>query len=252
MVGDCDEFGHNARMGRPTPTGATRSGAHDGLAYDLWLPETPPPWPGVVVLHGAGSRKENHADFARTAVARGWAALGFDARGHGESMGALSGTATADVIQMVQLLGAVDGVDAQRIVLRGSSMGGYLALHAATSPAVAGAIAICPAGEAQLLRGLRRGELAMRAERDGLEDWLSSHDVRAAVEQMAGKPLLIMHARGDDSIPYTQSEELFARAREPRKLVIVPGGSHRSVQHDAELQGVSLRWVERQLDQLDR
>ena len=234
-------------MGRPTPTGATRSAVHDGLAYDLWLPDAPQPWPGVVILHGAGSRKENHADFARAAVARGWAALGFDARGHGASSGAMSGTATADVVQMVEVLAGVDGVDRDRIALRGSSMGGYLALHSAMSPAVAGVIAICPAGESQLLRGLRRGELEMRADREALEDWLASHDVRDAVEQLAGKPLLIMHARGDDSIPHTQSEELFARAAEPRKLIVVPGGTHRSVQHDAELQAVGLQWLERQL-----
>ncbi len=56
-----------------------------GLAYALWLPDDPPPWPGVVIVHGAGSRKQNHADFARLATAAGWAALAFDLAGHGDS-----------------------------------------------------------------------------------------------------------------------------------------------------------------------
>ncbi len=56
-----------------------------------------------------------------------------------------------------------------------------------------------------------------------------------------------MHAEGDTQIPSDHSEELFERAGEPRKLVIVPGGAHQTVQHDAELQGVALRWLEREL-----
>ena len=39
-------------------------GTRDGLAYALFLPEGEAAG-GVVVLHGAGSCKENHFDFAR-------------------------------------------------------------------------------------------------------------------------------------------------------------------------------------------
>src|SRR5947208_1894858 len=43
------------------------------------------------------------------------------------------------------------------------------------------------------------------------------------------------------------SEELYERAGEPRKLIIAPGGAHTTVQHDPELQGAALRWLEREL-----
>ena len=36
-------------------------------------------------------------------------------------------------------------------------------------------------------------------------------------------------------------------APEPRKLILVPGGDHRSLQHDPELQSVALRWMEKRL-----
>jgi fermentation-respiration switch protein FrsA (DUF1100 family) len=130
-------------------------------------------------------------------------------------------------------------------------MGGLLAIHAAaTSPQIAAVIAICPASEEHLRRGLRAKRLEFRAgeaARRALDAWLAEHDLRDAVELMGAKPLFIAHARGDESIPYGASEELHARASEPRKLVIVAGGHHRSVQHDAELQGESLRWIERRL-----
>jgi pimeloyl-ACP methyl ester carboxylesterase len=205
--------------------------------------------PGVVVLHGAGSRKENHSDFARAASGYGWAALTYDQRGHGATGDLMSPAAVPDAVKMCRLLARTDGVDESRICLRGSSMGGYLAIHAAaTSDSVAGVVAICPAGEEHLLRSLRHDELEMRADAEALEAWLSEHDIREAVELMGPKPLLLIHARGDESIPYTWSEELHARAAEPRKLIVMPGGHHRSVQHDPEVHGIALRWLERALE----
>jgi alpha-beta hydrolase superfamily lysophospholipase len=235
-------------MRLPSPRTASERGVHEGRPYELWLPRTDPPYPGLVILHGAGSRKENHADFARAASEYGWAALAFDQRGHGESDDEMTPAAFADVTRMARLLASSDGVDGSRLCARGSSMGGWLAIHsAATSEAIAGVIAICPAGEQGMLRALRRGELEMRADVPALEAWLSEHDVRDAVELMGDKPLLLIHARGDEQIPYTWSEELYERAAEPRKLIVLPGGHHRSAQHDPELHGVALRWLERAL-----
>ncbi|HEX2435548.1 MAG TPA: alpha/beta hydrolase [Solirubrobacterales bacterium] len=202
----------------------------------------------MVVLHGAGSRKENHADFARAASGFGWAALTFDQRGHGAAEDEMAPAAVADVSLMARLLAGIDGVDAAQVCARGSSMGGFMAIHAAAvSDAVAGAIAICPAGEEHLLRGLRGGELEMRADGPALEAWLSEHDIRDAVALMDGKPLLLIHAHGDEQIPYTWSEELHEHAAEPSKLIVLPGGHHRSAQHDAEVHGIALRWMERAL-----
>ena len=235
-------------MSRTAPRTASGRGTEGGLAYELWLPETPPPWPGVVVIHGAGSQKENHADFCRLASGNGWAALSYDQRGHGASEGEMSPAAVGDAARMARLLATTDGVDAERVCARGSSLGGFMAIHAAaTSEAIAGAIAICPAGERMLLDGIRSGRYEMRLDASALVPWLEEHDLREAARLMGAKPLILMHARGDEDVPVRFSEELYERAREPRKLVIVPGGHHRTVQHDAELQSVALRWLERAL-----
>jgi fermentation-respiration switch protein FrsA (DUF1100 family) len=202
----------------------------------------------MVVVHGAGSAKENHADFGRLCAANGWAAVSYDQRGHGESTDEMTPAALADVGRMARLLAAVEGVDATRVCARGSSMGGYLAiLAAAAEPALAAVIAICPASEAGLRQGLRGGRLEMRADVDALAAWLGEHDLREAAAQVAPKPLILLHARGDEDVPSEWSEELYARAGEPRRIIVVPGGHHRSVQHDPELQVTALRWIERQL-----
>jgi alpha-beta hydrolase superfamily lysophospholipase len=236
-------------MERSLPRRPDREGKEAGLSYALWFPSESPPWPGVVIVHGAGSRKENHADFARLAIANGWAALAFDLPGHGKSEQPMSGTAVDDVIAMARLLRSQEGVDPDRMAVRGSSLGGFLAIcAAATSGEIAGVIAICPASEDHLARGLRHGRLEMRiADPVTLEAWLLAHDTGEAVERIAPRPLILMHAEGDTQIPSHHSEELYERAGEPRKLVIAPGGAHGTVQHDAELQAMALRWLEREL-----
>ena len=228
-----------------------------GLSYALWPPRESEASgtggsrnvPGVVIVHGAGSRKENHADFARLASANGWAALAFDVRGHGESAGAMSQSAVEDVARMAALLAAQQGVDPGRVIARGSSMGAFLALHAAAvSPRIAAVIAICPASEEGLSRGLRRGELEMRVnDAEALRAWLAEHDLRDAVELIGARPLIFLHAEGDEQVPYSWSVELHDRAVGPRRLIVAPGGHHRSVQHDPELQTAALRWIEKEL-----
>jgi fermentation-respiration switch protein FrsA (DUF1100 family) len=205
----------------------------------------------MVIVHGAGSRKENHGDFGRACAAAGWAALSYDQRGHGESEDEMGPEALADVGRMARFLASQDGVDTRRVCVRGSSMGGFIAIHgAATSEAIGGAIAICPAGETYLLRGLHANDLEFRAgpaARAALEAWLGEHDLRHAVELIGPKPLLLIHAQGDERVPSEWSEELYSYAVEPSKLIVLPGGHHRSAQHDAELQGIALRWLERNL-----
>lgn len=235
-------------MRLPTPDPPDRTGTDAGRPWWLWLPDAEPPWPGMVIVHGAGSAKENHADFGRLCAASGWAAISYDQRGHGESTDVMAPAALTDVARMATLLAGIDGVDPRSICARGSSMGGYLAIHAAAiEPAIAGVIAICPATEAGLRDGLRSGRLAMRADVAALTAWLGEHDLREAVARVAPKPLFLLHARGDEQVPSEWSEQLYERAGDPRRILVVPGGHHRSVQHDPELQATALRWLGREL-----
>jgi uncharacterized protein len=228
------------RMEHPVPA-PPELGDLDGLAYALFESEGEPR-AGVVILHGAGSAKESHFDFARGCRADGIAALAYDARGHGRSTGRFGPGAIDDALAMVALLRE----RVERVALRGSSMGGFQALHAAArDPALCAVVGICPAPEELLLRGLRSGEL-LRFECDvpATEEWLESLDVNEAVSRLGpDTALLLMHARGDEQIPWTVSEELHAAAHEPKRLLVLPGGHHRSLQHDLELQALTRRFI---------
>ncbi len=209
----------------------------DGLAYALFLPAGRP-LGGVVVLHGAGSRKESHYDFARRCRARGLAAIAVDLRGHGDSEGALGERAASDVAVMATLLRERG---AARIGLRGSSMGGYLALVAAAAAGADAVVAICPASADGLRRGLAAGRFDFRADRPSLDAFLAAGDELAAARAL-GVPLLLLHAEGDEQVPVEHSRELHAAA-DGSRLVVVPGGHHRSIQHDDELQDLSVRFL---------
>jgi uncharacterized protein len=209
----------------------------ESLAHLLDAPAGEP-WGGLVILHGAGSRKENHADMAAAAAAAGLVTVRFDMRGHGDTGGMLDGRAIDDVAAAATLLPA--GLP---VALRGSSMGGYLALVSAQAVGAAAVVAVCPAHAPLLARGLRTGELEVAANTGALEALLSAHPLEAAVAALA-IPLLIQHAEADERVPVAGSRALAARLRHPAsRLDVSPGGDHRSVQHDGAAQAAALAWL---------
>lgn len=224
-------------------------GERDGLAYAHFRPEGPPRG-RLVVLHGAGSVKESHYAWARSCRARGLSAICFDMRGHGESSGRLDGRVLEDVATMAAVAGervpgSAEGRPAP-LFLRGSSMGGWLALAAGVKLEAAGVVAICPAeGEAlgRALRGDELPEFGLNVE--AVTRVLASVDEQRAAQQLGGR-LLLMHAAGDETVPVEVSRELAALTPAAR-YVEVPGGHHRSIQHDGELQAYALRWIDKVL-----
>lgn len=215
-------------------SGTPTAGRIDGLAYLLYVPEGPCAG-GVVVLHGAGSAKESHVDFARLCAASGLATVLFDQRGHGESDGPLDGRMAADVRTIASVL------PAGPVGLRGSSMGGYVALAAAADIPAAAVVAICPAPADGLARGIERGAFDVVTDVAAAVAFLDAHP---AGDLAAGLPcpLLLLHAEGDEVVPVAHSRALHERAP-ASELVAVPGGDHRSIQHDPAWQARSIAFL---------
>lgn len=228
----------SAELTMPTETSSLQ-----GLAFSLWLPAQPRG--GVVVIHGADSSKENHHDYARALSAHDLAAVCFDQRGHGASPGPLDDRVIDDVAMFSSYLrGRIQG---RPIGLRGSSLGGYLALAAAEQSRAAAVVAICPAPSDQLQRGIRAGKFSFPADTDALSETLAAHPLEAALDALTC-PVLLMHARGDEAVPVESSRALATRLAHPRsRLLELPGGHHRSIQHDAELQAVSAKFLQKAL-----
>jgi len=242
-----------ARTRVVTPVIPAEVGEHEGLAYSLWLPSSVRmSGAGVVIIHGASSSKESHHDFARAAVATGLAAIAFDLPGHGGSRGPM-GAGVIDGVAAVssRLRTAIGDPDAP-IALRGSSLGGYLAIVAAGPVRARAVVAICPASSSGLRRGVTSDSLGFDADRPALTEFLDAHELEPIVDDLEA-PLLLLHAEGDERVPVEHSRELAERMRSPNsRLIVLPGGHHRSIQHDDELQAVSLRFIQRALGTLGR
>ena len=196
------------------------TGHHEGLAYALFLPEGKPAG-SLVVIHGAGSSKESHFDFARRARSAGIATACFDQRGHGESEGRFDVRFIDDVGEIASLL------PPGPLGLRGSSMGGYVALVAAGPVGASAVVAICPAPGRGLAAGVRTGLFDFAAD-PAVGERLEEADELEAVRSLRC-PLLLLHAEEDEVVPFGLSERLVEVAPDGLcRFVPGPGGRRRS------------------------
>lgn len=169
------------------------------------------------MVPGLGSRKENHADMGEALARAGIAALALDLRGHGASDGALDGGVADDLRAGLAALAAAGHA---ALGLRGSSMGGLLALHAAAADArVRAVVAICPARPEGLAR--RVGA-----------DWPLALSPERAVARHDGVARGFWHATGDEQVPWGSTLALAGIAPHPMRLRIALGGGHNTLQHD--------------------
>ena len=183
------------------------------LAHLLDLPASEP-WGGLVILHGAGSRKENHADMAAAARRGPRGGPLRHARARRDRRAARRPRARR------RRGGRVAAAAGLPFALRGSSMGGYLALVAAERAGAAAVVAICPAPAPLLARGLRTGRLEVAADTAALEALLAAHPLEPAIASLE-LPVLIQHAELDEQVPVAGSRTLANRAPPSR---VAPAG----------------------------
>lgn len=187
----------------------------------------------MVVLHGFGSERGNHADYAAQLARAGINAMALDLRGHGESGGAMDVRMVDDAVTALEWF-AARGCSA--LGVRGSSLGGFLALHAAARmPAVRAVVALCPAHQDGL------------AHRRGL-DWALTLPLQDAVRR-GNAARGYWHARGDELVPWQWSQLLHSQSPDPRHLRITMGGHHRSLQHDPAVQHDTIAFLAGHLGQ---
>jgi pimeloyl-ACP methyl ester carboxylesterase len=234
----------------PEPLTVTSDGLR--LAGLLYRP-CGQPRGALLVCHGAGSRKENHALMGEQAAAAGLAALTYDARGHGESEGLLDPAAWHDVAAAARALLAASG--APWVAARGTSMGGCLLLLAAgADPGLfRSLVLLCPADGGSLLRGLDRleaegedawgGDYHGRFDAAALRPWLGRLDLLEAAHGLSR--VLLVHARDDDEVPYAHSERLAGVVSPPSRFVTLDEGGHHAPGRSPLVARETLEWVRR-------
>ena len=233
---------------------------YDGveLSAHLYLPERGEEWaPGIIVLHGFGSRKENYVGFGGRASAAGYAALIMDLRGHGESGGEVDGNIFNDVAAALLYLQNRPEINPMSVAIRGSSLGGWLAIHtAAHLRDITPVAAYCPTNETGIqvlmeeVAMVQRGHSSPmvpqpppRVDVDSTLQLVYRLDVSKAARHIHPRPLLLVHCEGDEVVPPHVSQRIYEAAQEPKTLWLIPGGDHRFAQHDPQTDAQLLEWM---------
>ncbi|MBI4505613.1 MAG: alpha/beta hydrolase [Chloroflexi bacterium] len=206
--------------------------ASDGVRLHGWFV----PGPRDLVwlwLHGNGGnishRVENIAFIQRRL---GASVFIFDYRGYGLSEGRPSEDGLyRDADAALAYLRIRPDLDARRVVLFGRSLGTAVAVDLAARERVLGLILESPLTS---IPGLARALYPFLP----LEPLLRTrYDALAKIGRVAA-PLLVIHSRDDEVIPYQQGQALFAAAREPKRLYTLTGARH----NDTYLRGGDGYW----------
>jgi hypothetical protein len=72
---------------------------------------------------------------------------------------------------------------------------------------------------------------------------LSSQVYGTRTVERLGKPLLLVHGMRDGILDYAASEDIHARAREPRRLVLYAEADHMLTQHAGDLEELLAGWL---------
>jgi dipeptidyl aminopeptidase/acylaminoacyl peptidase len=204
------------------------------------------PAPCVVACHGMGASKdsEKYLLIGQELAAAGLAVARFDFRGSGESAGlhrdATIETRVADLEAVLDHLGKRPELDG-RFGLLGSSLGGFVALWAASRGAAGAEAPVVTWNAPASLRDLpavdpnEAGQaLVAEVSRGG---WATAP---AGVAR-----LLVVQAGRDDVVPPAHGRALFERAREPRGLHTIAEADHRlsEMSHRLEALEASRGWL---------
>lgn len=190
----------------------------------------------VILVHGGFDNRAHWLPELRLLAEEGYGVLAYDSRSSGESGGDLvtgGDREQADVAAALDFVSARPDVDPSRIGLMGFSYGASaVALQAARDPR---ARAVVLEGtwtsfedETRTNRG-KYGRLSSVPALWALRwEGVDLGNVRPIdhVAEISPRPLLLISGAADDDTPVPVAQRVFAAAREPKELLVVPGAQH--------------------------
>lgn len=189
--------------------------------HGLWLPQADPGAPVLLYLHGARYDVRGSTPRMRRMHDLGFSVLGIDYRGFGRSSPGLpSEDLAAEDARAAWVWLAGQHPQARRFVF-GHSLGGAIAVQLATDVAdeagliVEGSFTSIP----DVVSTFRWGWLPVTPL------ITQRFDAASRIAEV-GSPVLVVHGSQDTLIRPELGQGLFERAREPKRFVLVEGGSH--------------------------
>lgn len=192
--------------------------ASDHVELDGWFLPAADSRGVILFCHGNAGNISHRFDSLLIFHRLGFSILIFDYRGYGRSQGRATEAGTyADAEAAWQYLVQERSVDPDRIVLFGRSLGA----------AVAAQLATVHQPGALILESSFTSVPDMAAQLYPLlpARWLSRlrYDVLGYLQEVSC-PVLVVHSPGDEIIPFSHGERLFAAARSPKGFLELKGG----------------------------
>lgn len=205
-------------------------GPQGSTLHGWWLPAEGTPKGTVLHLHGNAGNISTHLPMVAWLPHAGFNLLTFDYRGFGRSSGEPTLNGIVDDAQAaLQWLRQQPGVDAQRLIVLGQSLGGATASRlVARDPAGVKLLVLDCAFSSyrgialDAVRGTWLASFAPAAVR-ALPD--AAHDPLTAIQQLR-VPLFVMHSSDDAVVPMAHGRALYAAAPEPKQWLEVQYTQH--------------------------
>jgi fermentation-respiration switch protein FrsA (DUF1100 family) len=190
----------------------------DGVRLDAWYVPVREPRGTVLFFHGNAGNISHRLDSLRVFNGLGFATLIFDYRGYGRSEGAVSEQGIyRDAEAVWRHLNEKRGIPATEVILFGRSLGAAVAAYMASQHRPGALI-------------IESGFVSVPDMAAEIYPWLPARWL-ARIEFPTGDylqtvtcPVLVVHSRDDEIIPFDQGSRLFEVAREPKQFLELRGG----------------------------
>ncbi|MGW4772872.1 alpha/beta hydrolase [Nocardia sp. NPDC004278] len=187
----------------------------------------------VLFAHGNAGNVGDRVPIYALLTEIGLDVLTFDYRGYGRSTGRPTEHGTyLDAHAARRILLEQPGVNPERVLYLGKSLGGGVLLELATEYPPTGLVLM------STFTGLRDAARSVYPFLPGPLVPDAYPSLRRIRELQA--PVLIMHGDHDELLPLRHAERLFAAAPEPKQLVIFPGAGHNDLIISTEVSWIDL------------
>jgi fermentation-respiration switch protein FrsA (DUF1100 family) len=190
----------------------------DGVRLSSWFIPHPTPGATLLFFHGNAGNLSHRLESIRLFHELGLAVFIIDYRGYGQSEGSPTEAGTyRDATAAWHYLVVERHIAPDGIVIFGRSLGGAIAAELASRTRPAALILESAFTSVPNMAARLYPWLPVR--------WLSRYryDTRRALETITC-PLLVIHSREDDIIPFDEGEQLYVLGREPKRFLELHGG----------------------------